>query len=459
MDRAKMMGQEKIGKLLIRFSVPAMIGMVVNASYNIVDRIYIGRGVGKLGIAGVTIGFPFVLVMMAIGMMIGLGTATLVSIRLGEKKKVLAEHIMANGTTMLLIFSSVITVVGLIFLDSMLDFLGASPEVMPYASEYMQIIFAGSIFFMVSFSMNNFIRAEGNPKVAMITMIIAAGLNIILDPIFIFALNMGIRGAAIATVLSQAVAAVWIVAYFYSGKSLLKLKKKNFRLKKTFVSKIAMIGGSAPGVMQFVASILVFILNKALLTHGGDIAVSAFGVVHSISMFIMMPIFGINQGSQPIIGFNYGAKNYARVKETLKLAAYGATILVSLGFIGTRSFPEQIIGLFAGDDEELIKVGVFALQYFLFALPIIGFQIVAANYFQAVGKPSKAMLLTLSRQVLFMIPCLLILPNYLGLKGVFISAPISDFSATVVTGILIYREMKNLGKDAPRELKLAPQFD
>lgn len=445
MDHSKQLGEEKVSKLLWRFSVPAIVGMLVNALYNVVDRIFIGNGVGSLGIAGITIAFPLMLFIMASGMLIGIGANTLVSIRLGEKKKEEAEQIMGNAMTLLIGISLVISVLGLVFIDPLLKMLGASEAVLPYARDYTVIILLGTVFQSIGFGMNNFIRAEGRPQIAMVTMLIGALLNTALDPLFIFVFQWGMKGAAWATIISQMVAAIWVMHYFLNGKSLLKLTRRSLRLKQETVLKILAIG-SAPFIMQLAASLLTVIMNRSLMAYGGDVSVSAMGVVNSVAILFLMPIFGINQGVQPIIGYNYGAKNYGRVKEALKLGIISATVIVSAGYAITRLFPKEIVAFFNPQDAELIAAGSHAISVFLVFLPIIGFQIVAANYFQAVGKPKQAAFLSLSRQVLLLIPALLILPRFWGLDGVLMAGPFSDMGSSVITGLFIYYELKHLGE-------------
>lgn len=443
MDRSKQLGEGEVLPLLVKFSIPAIIGMMVNALYNVVDRIFVGHGVGSVGLAAITISFPLMIIMMAFAMLIGVGANTLISIRLGQQKKEEAEQIIGNAFLLLIIVSIVITIGGLFFMNQLLKLFGASEEVMPYAKEFLTIILMGGIFQNIGFGMNNFIRGEGNPKIAAATMIIGAVVNTILNPIFIFVLHLGIRGSALATVISQAVSAVWVLYYFLGGKSLLKLQRKNLKIIGSIVGSILAIG-SAPFAMQLAASVLSTILNHELVTYGGDIAVAAMGTVNSLSMLILMPIFGINQGAQPIIGFNYGAHNYDRVRKTLKYATIGATVIVLLGFVVTQLFPRQLISLFGESDEALIDVGARALRFFLAMLPIIGFQIVGANYFQAVGKPKQAMILSLSRQVLVLIPALLILPRFFELDGVFLAGPVADFVSSVITATWLLWELKHL---------------
>jgi len=399
----------------------------------------------SLGIAGITVGFPMFAIILAFGMLIGMGGAALISIRLGEQKHDEAQVVLSNGLLILVGIGVVITILGLAFMDPLLRLFGASEEVLPYAKDYQRIILGGSIFQFIAFGLNAYIRAEGSPRIAMFGMLIGALLNIALDPIFIFVFDMGVKGAAIATVISQAASAVWVLSYFIFGKSTLKFRKENFRINKVIVSQILIIG-SAPFAMQLASSMLHIILNNSLKYYGGDIAISAMGVIMSVSMLVMMPIFGISQGAQPIIGYNYGAHNYDRVKAALKLGILVATIVVSAGFIIIQLFSAQLIQLFNKDDIALIEVGSKGLRIFMFMLPIIGFQIISASYFQAIGKPKHAMFLSLSRQVLLLIPAILILPRLfnLGLTGIWMAGPVADFGASLLTGILLYRELKLL---------------
>lgn len=444
MDRSRQLGEEKVSKLLLTFSIPAITGMMVNALYNIVDRIFIGNGVGSLGIAGITIGFPIMLVGMAFGMLFGFGATSLISIKLGERKKEEAERILGNGTALLIISSIILTVLGLVYLDPLLQLCGASETVLPYAREYVRIILLGTVFASLGFGMNNFIRAEGNPKMAMLTMIIGAVLNIILDPIFIFVFGWGLQGAAWATVISQMVSGAWVLYYFLSKKSSLDLRWPNLRLHAGFVGRIMAVG-AAPFAMHLAASLLNVIMNKSLTFYGGDVAVAGMGIIHSVATMILMPIFGLNQGAQPIIGFNYGAGNFTRVKEALRLAVLAATVVVCIGFVAIEVWPAQLIALFNARDKELIDFGAYALRVFLIALPVIGFQVVGSSYFQAVGKPRQAMILTLSRQVLILIPLLLVLPRFYGLDGILYAGPISDVGATILTALWLGMEFRGQG--------------
>lgn len=444
MDKSTQLGKESIGKLLLKFSIPAIIGMLVNAFYNIVDRIFIGRGVGEIALSGVTITFPVSTIIMAFGMLIGIGAAALISIRLGQQKKDEAEKILGNAFTLIVIIMILLIVISLIFLEPMLKIFGASDVTLPYAKDYGYIILLGGILQNLGFGLNGIIRSEGNPKVAMLTMLIGAITNIVLDPIFIFTFGLGVKGAAIATVIGQGLSAVWVVFYFTKGKSVLKLKISNMKLDMKVIKETFSIG-MAPFFMQLAASLVTVISNNALVTYGGDVAVGAMGVISSVSMVILMPIFGINQGSQPIIGYNYGAKSYDRVKKALKYAIIAATTITTIGFLSIQLFAPQIIKLF-NKNPQLVSIGTKGLKTFMFMLPVIGFQIVSTNYFQAVGKAKVAMFLSLCRQVITLIPLLLIIPPIFELNGVWYCGPISDFISSLITAIFLMREMKHINK-------------
>lgn len=443
MERSKALGEEKITALLWKFSLPAITGMVVNALYNVVDSIFVGHGVGEVGLAAVTIAFPIMIILMAFGMLVGVGASAVVSLRLGEHKKEEAEKILGNALSLAVILSVALTTGLLLFLDPILISLGAEEKVLPYAREFTKIILLGSIFMYIGFGLNSIVRAEGNPKIAMATILISAGLNIVLNPLFIFTFHLGIGGSALATVISQSVSAIWIVAYFLSKKSVLALHYRNLALNKDIVKSIFKIGMS-PFLMQIAASVVTVLFNFSLLKYGGELAVASIGVINRIAMLMLMPIFGLSQGLQPIIGYNYGAKNYERVKKALKLAIYAASIFSILGFLLTQIFDEQIIRLF-NDNPELIIIGAHGMRIQLCMLPVIGFQIIGANYFQAVGKAGYAIILSLSRQVIILIPLILLLPGMLGLNGAWLASPIADFIAALLTGIFLVKEIRKLG--------------
>lgn len=447
-ERRKLLGEEPVGRLLLKFSLPAITGMIVNALYNVVDRIFIGRGVGELAIGGIFISMPISLIIMAFSMLIGIGGNTLVSIKLGQDKKEEAEKVSGNSFTLLVLSSLCISVFGLMFLSPLLNLFGASESNFQYAFDYMRIILIGAPLQAIGFGMNNFIRGEGNPTIAMKTMLIGAIANTILDPILIFGFNMGVEGAALATIVSQGLSAVWVMRYFLSGQSMLVVKREYLKPKLKIAKDIVAIGVS-PFSMQLAGSMVTVLLNNSLKNHGGDLANSSMAVINSIAMMIMMPVFGINQGSQPIIGFNYGAEKYDRVKETYKYAVIAATVITTLGFILTQFFPIQLYKLFIigeGSLVEISRIGVPGMRIYLAALPIVGIQVISSNYFQATGKPKQAMLLSLSRQVLLLIPALIILPRFYGLTGVWLAGPVADFTACLITVIVVSKSLKHLGK-------------
>jgi putative MATE family efflux protein len=445
MDRTLRLETEKIGKLIFEFSLPAIIGMMVMASYNIVDRIFVGRGIGALAISGIAITFPALIIFMAFSMLVGIGATAIISIRLGEKNIVAAEETLGNALTLAILLSIILVSVFYVFLDPILAAFGGSGEVFQYAKDFSQIMLIGGVFQMVSFTMNNIIRGEGNPKMAMATMIIGAVLNMILNPIFIFALHWGIRGSAWATVISQLVSTVWVLAYFFGKKSHVHFHFRNLKLKKNIVLKIFSIGVS-PFTMQIAASIVIIIFNKSLEHYGGDMAIASMAITNAVAMFIVMPIFGINQGIQPIIGYNFGAKLFHRVKRVFELGLFASTIICILGFIVVMLFSEPMVQFFEKGNEELLYLGSRALKIYMFLLPLVGFQVVNAAYFQAIGKAKNAMILTVTRQVLFLIPAILILPNFFGLDGVWLAGPVADGASAVLSGIFLYYEMRILKK-------------
>lgn len=446
MNRQNVIGEEKISKLLMQFSIPAIIGMMVNTLYNIIDRMYIGNipEVGSLALTGVGITLPIMTIILAFGMLVGMGTSARISLKLGQHKKDEAEHHLGNAFILILILSALITVIGLVFMRPILTLFGASADTEIYASQYMQIIFIGTIFNMLSFGLNHSIRSDGNPKIAMFSMLIGAGINIILDPIFIFMFGLGVRGAAIATVISQIASTIWILYYFTKGKSNIKITRHSMRLQKTIVLSIFSIGMS-PFVMQLANSMVQVLANNALKMYGGDLAIGAMTIVNSVSMIFMMPLFGLNQGSQPIVGFNYGAKKYHRVKEAVKYAVVVGTIIVTVGWLVIQLAPDMLIRIF-NKDPKLAEMARSGLKIFLFMLPVLGFQVISSNFYLAIGKAKTSMFLSLLRQVLLLIPCLIILPRIgdLGLTGVWLAGPVADGLASIITGVIFFNSVRKL---------------
>lgn len=441
MSNNEMLRTESVGKLLLKFSLPAIVGMLVNALYNVVDRMYIGW-IGPLAMTGIGLSLPLMTLMMGFGMLVGIGAGSRISIRLGQDRKDDAEKILGNAFTLLFFIMGAVMILGLTFKTPLLYLFGASEATFDYANAYLTIILCGAIFQGIGFGMTGVIRSEGHPKIAMYTTLAAAITNIILDPIFIFLFKMGISGAALATIIAQFLSMSIVIYHFTKGKSRLKLHRHNLKLDPTIVLSIISIGMS-PFFMQVAASIVTVISNNALRTTGGDIAIGAMTVIQAIAIFFLMPIFGINQGTQPVVGFNYGAKEYKRVKKALIMATAAGVSIATTGFLLTQLFTEPLIRIF-NSDPELIEVATKGMRTFLIMLPLVGFQIISANYFQAVGKAPKAIFLSLLRQVIVLIPLLLILPRYFGLDGVWYAGPTADFVASVLTFIFIFKEMRHL---------------
>lgn len=456
MNEKDEMAVKSIPKLLLKFSLPAIVALLVSALYNIIDSAFVGRGVGDLGLAGVTVTFPIVTTYMACVMWVGMGATSLISIKLGEKKEKEAEKLIGNALILFLLMGFTLTVIGLIFIEPILVFFGASPAVLPLAKDYLQIILIGSTFLALGAGMNNFIRAEGQPNIAMRTMLIGTITNIILDYIFIFIFNWGIKGAAFATILSYGVNTSLVLYHFFSDNSRLKLKVKNLKPDKVLVKAIFVIGFPT-FILQSTSSIQQLVLNRSLAYYGGDTALAVIGIIMSIVTFLVMPAMGISQGAQPIIGYNHGARKYKRVKDTLKLSIVAATGIVTVGFLISKVWPEQLILLF-NDDPQLLEMGVHGMDIFFKFLPLVGMQMISASYFQSVGKPNQATLLSLSRQVLIFIPLLIILPRLGGLDGVWWSAPFSDLGAFILTGIWLWIEIKQLTKTEELEQSHTEEF-
>ncbi len=437
------LGEAKIGKLMLKYFIPAFIGVFVNALYNIVDRIFIGQGVGAEALSGISIIFPVMLIMMAFGMLIGIGTGVYVSINLGRKDIDGAEKTLGTGFFLMIAVSAVIMVVTYLLKEPILRSFGATEETFQYANDYLNIILGGTAFMVIGFSLNNVIRSEGNAKIAMTSMILSSVVNIILDLIFIIWLDMGVKGAAYATVISMFVLMIWVLYHFKSKRSVVKLRNINIRINRKILFQIIAIG-MAPFTMQIANSFVQGLLNKKLIIYGGDLAVGAMGIINSVVTLFIMAIVALNMASQPLIGYNFGAKSVTRIKETLRISLIAATLIAVGAFVITEAFPGAIIKLFNNDSEELYSISVRGIRLILLALPIVGFQVVASNFFQAVGKAKLAMFATLFRQIIGLIPLLLILPGFWGIDGIWLSYPIADTMSAIAVGFVLWREWKRL---------------
>lgn len=445
MNDTNELGREGIGKLLFKFSIPSIIGMVVNALYVVVDRIFVGRGVGPLALSGVGITLPLTNIMMAAGMLIGGGGGALVSLKLGQKRKKSAEKILGNSITLTIIISLLVTLVCLLFQEPLLKVLGASSDTMIYAKQFSTILLLGVVLQNVGFGMNPIIRAQGDPKMAMKMMLTASVLNCIINPLFIFVIKLGVRGSALATVISQTMCSMWVLFYFTRGKSNLKLKKENLKLDSEIVKEILSIGMS-PCAMQIAASMVTIILNVSLNKYGGDLGVASFALINSIAILFLMPLLGVNQGAQPIIGYNYGAKNIKRVKKTIFCACIVNTIISVIGFLIVHISPASIVRIFNTSDAALISMASNGLSLFLMMFGCVGLQASITNYYQAVGKPKHSMFLSLSRQILILIPLVLTLPRFFKLNGVWLAGAASDLTSTILAVIFFVFEVKRLNK-------------
>ena len=438
------MGSKKILPILVEFSIPAIIGMLVNAIYNVVDRIFIGNapGLGAIGIAGITISYPVTLVLMAISLMVGVGGATRFSIALGQKKHKEAAIYQGNAIILTVIFGLIFMVFGNLFVNSLLVMLGSSDRVLPYARDYLSIVLYGAVFQCVTMCGNNFSRAQGNPKNAMISQLIGAGFNIVFDYILIIKFNMGMQGAALATIGGQFLSMIWQLCYLCSNRSLIKLDLQHIKIRISFALDIIRTGIPA-FLMQMANSVLNFILNSSLGTYGGDVAISAVGIITSFQTICQMPLTGLMQGQQPLISYNYGAQKIDRVKETLKYSIIGGTIIALLGFLAVELFPKTIILMF-NNEPEVVELGTRAIRIWFICLPLLGAQIMSANYFQCIGKIKVASVLNLLRQVIVLIPMILILSSLIGLDGIFIAVPIADLTAFLITIFLFIKSIRKI---------------
>lgn len=432
-----------IGRLMLKYFIPAFIGVFLNALYNIVDRIFIGQGVSAEALSGISVIFPVMLIIMGFGMLIGIGTGVLVSINLGKKEIEMAEKTIGTGFFLMILVSVVVMIVTYILKEPILHSFGSTPETFKYANDYLNIILAGTPFMIIGFSLNNVIRSEGNARIAMTSMIISSVTNVVLDYIFIFWLDMGVKGAAFATIISMFVLMVWVLFHFDSNRSVIKLKNKNIRINWQILTEIVAIG-MAPFSMQIASSFVQGLLNKRLIAFGGDLAAGAMGIVNSVVTLFIMAIVAINMASQPIIGFNYGAKLWERVKETLRIAMIAATIIAVGAFIVIEAMPGLIVKLFNNDNPDLYNIAVNGIRLVILALPIVGFQVVASNFFQSVGKAKIAMFATLFRQVILLIPLILIFPGFWGIDGIWLAFPVADTISALAVSFFLVREWKKL---------------
>jgi putative MATE family efflux protein len=433
---------DRIGRLLLKLSLPTFFGMFVMTLYNVIDTIFIGHYVGHLGIAGLSIVFPIQMVSIGIGEMTGMGGASVVSRLIGAGNVPRAERTVGNAITANILLSAILMAVGLSNTDFWLRLMGSSETILPYARDYMTIILIGMFFMTFAMALNNLIRAEGNARIPMTGMIIGAVLNIILDAVFIIPLGMGIKGAALATVIAQLISVLYFMNYYFSGKSFLKIHSKNLIIEWDILKAILAIGVASFGRLV-AASLSAIFVNRMLVAYGGDYAVSAFGIIHRIMMFAIMPGIVIGGGLQPILGFNYGAKHYDRALKVIKLAIAAATACCVVVFMVLYFVPEPFIHIFT-TDTELIALGSYAAKRIFLALYLIGFIMVGSLVFQSIGKATQSFVTAISRPLLFLIPLIFILPRFLQLDGVWLAFPIADALTFILTLILLIPQIKEL---------------
>jgi putative MATE family efflux protein len=430
-DAPNILGTGKIGQLLLQYSVPAIIATTTQSLYNVIDRVFIGHGVGAMAISGLAVTLPVMNLAAALGAMVGVGSAALVSIRLGEQNKREADSILGNTLVLSLVLSISFTILCFLFLDKLLYCMGASQQTLPYAKQFIQVILLGNVFTHVYFGLNNVMRASGYPAKAMITTLVTVAVNLALAPLFIFAFHWGIRGAATATVCAQCVGSVWAFLHFTRKEHAVRFCRGCFKPKLRIIRDVVSIG--LPSfIMLFCASFVAVLVNTRLTRYGGDYAIGAFGIINVVlSLFVMITV-GVNMGMQPIAGFNYGAGKLDRAIQTYKLAVCAATCITTFGFLLGEVFPYAVASAFTGD-AELIRQSVKGMRIAVLFYPIVGFQMVTSSFFQSIDKARIAILLSLSRQVAFLIPFLIVLPLIWKLNGVWFAGPASDLTASVVT--------------------------
>jgi len=441
MDNTKKLGSEPIGKLLASYSIPAVIAMMVNAIYNVVDRIFIGQYAGEGALAGLTIVFPAMMVIFAFAGLIGVGGASLVSIKLGENNKTGANKVFGNMLGLASGTAIFISLLAYLNLDSLLAFFGADAVTMPFASDYMSIILIGIVFQLVSYSLNGIVRSEGQPILAMVSMLTAAIVNIVLDYVFIAQLGWGVQGAAFATIIGQFIGFVILSQYFIRGKATLKLDRSSFVLDFKLVRQMMSVGFTT-FLSTVGTSAAMLILNRSLITYGDLAAITSMGAINSLFTIFIMPLMGIQQGMQPIVGYNHGAGKHGRVRSTIKLSISVGVIFSTIVCILLQVFPETLMSMFLDPSSETMNVAVNGLRLFVVGLPLVPITLLGTAYFQSIAESRKALILGASRQFLFLIPITLIIPQFLGLNGVWLATPISDIASAFTAGVLLYPVFK-----------------
>lgn len=448
--RLSELGEKPVLKLLMQYAVPAIVAMVASSLYNIIDGIFIGQGVGPQAIMGLALTLPVMNISAAFGAMVGVGGSTLLSVKLGEKNYDFARNILGNVVTMNIIVGAGLGLFMIVFINPVLRFFGASDNTLPYARDFLIIILSGNVFTHLYLGLNAILRSAGKPQKAMQATIMTVLINAALAPVFIFFFDWGIQGAALATVVAQVSVLIWQFHLLSNPNEFIHLRRGTYRLRRRIVTGSLSIGMS-PFLINLCACLVVIITNRSLVAYGGDMAVGAFGIANRIIFFFVMVVIGINQGMQPIAGYNYGARNFGRLIEVFRYAATSATIVVVVAFLLAMFGAETCVSAFT-KDEELLSESARAFRLIMLVCPLIGVQMIAAGFFQSIGKASKSIFLSLTRQLLFLIPALLVLPHFLGLDGVWLSMPLSDLVSSVVAIVMLVqqiRKFKEYRKDSP----------
>lgn len=434
------LGTKPVGRLLLQYAMPAIVAMTASSLYHVIDSIFIGQGVGPLAISGLALTFPFMNLTAAFGAAVGVGASTCISVKLGQKDYSTAQKILGNTVVLNLIIGISLSIICIAFLDPILYFFGASENTIPYARDYMLIILLGNVFSHMFFGMNAVLRTAGKPRHAMYATIFTVVMNVILAPLFIYTFDMGIAGAAYATILSQVMALVWQMKLLTDKRELLHIRGGTFGLEKSIVQNILGIGMS-PFAMNVCACVVVIFVNKGLHEYGGDLSLGAYGIANRMAFIFVMITMGINQGMQPIAGYNFGAQRMDRLMQVLKYSMIAATAVTTTGFLVAELVPTLCARLFTSD-ATLTGMSATAIRIIMVTFPIVGFQMVITNFFQSIGKAKISMLLSLSRQMLFLLPLLITLPLWFGVDGIWWAMPISDTIAALVTLVLMATYMK-----------------
>ncbi len=435
----------------MRYALPSIIAMVSSSLYNMVDSIFIGHGVGPLAISGLALTMPLMNLAAAFGAMVGVGSAALTSIRLGQGNKLAAEHILGNVLLLNVTMGLMFTFLGLYFLDDLLYLFGASESTVGYARDFMRVILAGNIVTHIYFGLNHQLRVSGYPRKSMMIMLISVGVNVVLAWLFIFVFGWGIKGSALATVLAQTVSLCIQIAHFSDPSHFIHFKSGIFRFRWDIVRNIIGIG-MAPFFIQSCACVVVILINNAMRDHGGDLSIGAYGIVNRVAFIFVMVVMGLNQGMQPIVGYNYGAGKYDRVIKVLWMTVGWATLIMSAGFAVSELFPYAVVRLFVsedggGDAIALIDMAAHGLKIIMMMFPVVGFQIVVGNFFQFIGKAKRAILMSVTRQMLFIVPLLLVLPERWGTDGVWYSMPIADGVSVLLAAVLLVLQLRKFRRE------------